>query len=467
MECWIREKMQAAEIAQPAIDAFLDAVSRLQDGETGLLPEREIEPLDSLPAYDSLPEAPAATDTLLSQLAVIKLNGGLGTGMGLSGPKSLLPVREGDTFLDFIARQVLRHREASGSRRPVFLLMNSFVTRDDSLRHLRRYPHLVNQDGSLDFVQNKVPKLDPDTLTPVTWEENPDLEWCPPGHGDLYPSLLGNNRLLDRLLESGIRYLFVSNSDNLGATVDRRILQFFADSGLSFLMEVAQRTGVDRKGGHLTRRRRDGRLVLRESAQCPPDDREQFQDIARHQFFNTNNLWIQLEHLRDALAEQGGRLRLPLIQNRKPVDPQQPDSPTVLQLESAMGAAIECFDDSGALVVPRERFAPVKTTSDLLGVRSDAYEVAEQGAVLRLAERRAGRPPQITLDSAHYALLDRFETLFADGPPSLIHCRSAAITGPVRFSGDVLLEGDVVIRNPSPAERLLPPGTYADQTIEL
>lgn len=461
----IRTKMSAAEVSPPAIDAFLDAVGRVEQGDTGLIPEDEIVPVDEVVCFEDL--AASAADELLDQLAVIKLNGGLGTSMGLSGPKSLLKVRGEDTFLDFIARQILRLRQATGGSRPSFLLMDSFNTRTESLAYLRKYPELPNADGSLDFVQNKVPKLDPETLRPVTWDADPSLEWCPPGHGDLYPSLLGNDDLLSRLLDDGVRYLFVSNADNLGATVDPGLLKYFAESGLAFLMEVAQRTETDRKGGHLARRASDGRLLLRESAQCPPDDADQFQDIERHQFFNTNNLWIRLESVRDALQNGGGMISLPLIRNRKTVDPQDKTSPPVLQLESAMGAAIECFENSGAVSVPRSRFAPVKTTSDLLAVRSDAYVSCEDESVLRLAELRHGVPPRIDLDSRHYKLVDHFEAFFPGGPPSLVACASLQVTGPIEFQPGTLIEGEVTLNNPSNEVRRLAAGTYADATVEL
>ncbi|MCA9073626.1 MAG: UTP--glucose-1-phosphate uridylyltransferase [Planctomycetaceae bacterium] len=463
----VRSKMLAANVSPSAIDAFLDANHRLQEGETGLLPEAALAPVDGVVAYDSLADPLDEGARLLDQLAVIKLNGGLGTSMGLSGPKSLLPVRGRDTFLDLIARQMLRLRRKTRQESPVFLLMNSFSTRVESIEHLARYPDLANHDGSLDFVQNKVPKLDPKTHAPVSWRDDPDLEWCPPGHGDLYPSLLGNDRLLDRLLDQGVRYLFVSNADNLGATVDPRLLRYFAESDQSFLMEVAGRTEVDRKGGHLARRKSDGRLVLRELAQCPTEDVDDFQDISLHGYFNTNNLWIQLEHLRDALHAHGGLLPLPLIQNRKTIDPQQPETPPVLQLESAMGAAIECFDDSGAVLVPRSRFSPVKTTNDLLAVRSDAYETIEDDSVLRLIGSREGKPPLIELDSTHYKMLDRFESLFPSGPPSLEACRSLTVLGAVRFDADVVIQGDVTIVNRREDEAVLRSGEYADQTIGL
>jgi len=436
----IQTKMRAGGLGSATIDTFLAAVEKVAAGERGQIPESTIEPVAELPALGSLPAAGAGAGELLNQLAVIKLNGGLGTSMGLERVKSLIPVKGGDTFLDFIAKQILHLRTTSGAPRLAFYLMNSFSTQADSLEHLKQYPDLAI-DGELDFLQSKVPKLDAQTLLPVTWPAAPDLEWCPPGHGDLYPSLLGSG-LLNKLLARGIKYLFVSNSDNLGATVDLRLLNHFATSGNSFLMEVATRTAADRKGGHLARRRADGRLLLRESAQCPAADEAQFQDITRHRFFNTNNLWIRLDHLQAELQQRGGVLPLALITNAKTVDPRYPASPKVIQIESAMGAAIECFTRTGAVVVPRSRFAPVKSTSDLLALRSDAYRLTED-YLLVLDESRHGQPPVIDLDGKHYKLLADFEAAFPHGAPSLVQCDSLKVTGKMVFPANLVLRGNV------------------------
>ncbi len=436
----IQAKMRAGGVVGATIDAFLAAVAKVAAGERGQIPESTIEPVAALPALESLPAAGGETGALLNQLAVIKLNGGLGTGMGLDRAKSLIRVKGGDTFLDFIAKQILYLRTQGGAPNLAFYLMDSFSTQADTLAYLQKYPAL-SRDGELDFLQSKVPKLDAKTLLPVTWPAAPEMEWCPPGHGDLYPSLLGCG-LLDRLLARGIKYLFVSNSDNLGATVDGRLLSYFAASGDSFLMEVATRTAADRKGGHLARRREDGRLLLRESAQCPAADEAPFQDITRHRFFNTNNIWIRLDHLRAELARRGGLLPLALITNSKTVDPRDPASPKVIQIESAMGAAIECFTAAGAVVVPRTRFAPVKTTSDLLALRSDAYRLTEDYSLV-LEESRQGQPPVIDLDSRHYKLVADFEAAFPHGAPSLVKCESLKVVGNKIFPANLVLEGKV------------------------
>jgi UDP-N-acetylglucosamine pyrophosphorylase len=231
-------------------------------------------------------------------------------------------------------------------------------------------------------------------------------------------------------------------------------------------MEVAERTAADRKGGHLARRRSDGRLLLRESAQTTKEDEAAFQDIQRHRFFNTNNLWIRLDDLQRELASRGGALPLPLIRNVKTVDPRDPASPKVLQLESAMGAAIEVFERSGAIVVPRSRFAPVKTTSDLLALRSDAYEVTADHRLVLVA-RRHDQPPVVDLDGRCYKVLGDFDRFFPDGVPSLAGCDALKVSGPVRFDAGVVCEGRVEVKNSGSEPATLAAGTYKDQVITL
>ncbi len=457
------QKMKAASVPSAAILAFQRNYRRLVEGETGLIPENSIDPVRDVPRHAELEGRTRADSRLLSQTVVIKLNGGLGTSMGLERAKSLLPVKDGRNFLDFIARQILHLRAARGAH-VRFALMNSFSTSRDTMEHLARYPDLM-KDGDLELMQSRAPKVDARTLDPVAWPENPDLEWCPPGHGDLYPSLAGSG-MLDRLVAGGVRYLFVSNSDNLGATLDMDLLGFFAASDLSFLMEVTGRTAADRKGGHLARRRSDGKLLLRESAQCPEADQEAFQDIGRHVFFNTNNLWIRLDHLQDCLEKHGGFLPLPMIKNAKTVNPRDRSSAPVFQLETAMGAAIECFEKSGAVVVPRGRFAPVKTTSDLLVLRSDACEVAGDFSV-SLAAACEGRPPVVKLDGLHARFVEQLDRMTARGVPSLARCRRLEIEGPVAFEAGVVFQGRVKVLNAAPEMRFVPAGVHRDVTLKL
>src|SRR5436305_84385 len=283
-------KMRSEGLPDIALDTFAHYYRLLESGERGLLPESEIEPVTELPSFDDLPEAGDEGRQALDRAVVLKLNGGLGTSMGMTRAKSLLEVKDGLSFLDIVARQLLRLRERFGVPLPL-VLMNSFYTRDDSLAALVRYPELES-GVPLDFVQGKFPKLLADSLEPATWPADPDLEWAPPGHGDLYTSILTSG-MLGTLIEHGYEYAFISNSDNLGAVLDERILGWFARERLPFAMEVTDRTEADRKGGHLARRRGGG-LVLRETAQTPGDDLDAFQDVGRHRYFNTNNLWVNL-----------------------------------------------------------------------------------------------------------------------------------------------------------------------------
>merc|ERR1719478_1708884 len=318
------------------------------------------------------------------------------------------------------------------------MLMNSFSTEADTQAVLSKYPGL-GTGKDLSFVQNKAPKVTATDKTPATWPANPDHEWCPPGHGDLYPAMLGSGTL-DKLLTKGIKYMFVSNSDNLGATMDLKLLTYFANSGAPFMMEVATRTDADKKGGHLATLKSTGGLTLRESAQCPKDDEKAFQDTTRYKYFNTNNLWVDLEKLKALFDKHGGALPLPVMLNDKTIDPRDKKSTKVIQLETAMGAAISCFEGAIALNIPRTRFAPVKKTDDLLALRSDAYVLTEDFRIELHADRK-GVPPNVKLDDL-YKFVDAMDTLIPNGVSSLINCNSMKIEGKLEFAAGVVVKGD-------------------------
>jgi UTP--glucose-1-phosphate uridylyltransferase len=452
-------KMRADGVAQIAVDTFAHYFERLRAGDTGVLPESDIEPVAELPDADELPADDAGARAALDRTVVVKLNGGLGTSMGMTGPKSLLEVKDGLTFLDITVRQILDLRERTGAKLPL-VLMNSFATRDASLDALGRYDALPVAGVPADFVQSKVPKLRADDLEPVSWPADPALEWAPPGHGDLYPSLQSSG-MLEALLDGGYEYAFVANVDNLGAVMEPRILAWFQRERIPFLMEVADRTQADRKGGHLARRA-DGGLVLREVAQTPEEDLDAFQDIARHRFFNTNTLWIDLRALAAVLQERDGVLGLPMIVNRKTVDPGDSASPAVLQLETAMGAAIDVFDGARAIRVPRTRFAPVKTTNDLLALRSDAYVLHDDGRIALARERSGDGAPLVDLDPAHFKLVRDFDDRFAAGAPSLVACERLAVRGDVAFGGRVVVRGSVTIEQGGDGQRRIEDGAVLE-----
>ncbi len=371
------QKMRDAGQDAEAVRVFRSSYQRLEAGESALIGTAELEPAGDVPALAELPEPD--DPSVLDRLAVIKLNGGLATTMGLQQPKSLVQARDGRSFLEIIIGQTLALRKRYGARLPL-LLMDSEATQSETLRSLEGHAELAVDGLALDFLQSMIPKLEARSLQPISWPRAPALEWCPPGHGDVYGALRRSGTL-DALLERGFQYAMISNADNTGATLDPRIAAHIAAHEIPFLMEVVQGTEADRKGGHIARRRADRQLVLRETAQTPPEDEESFRDYRRWRYYNTNSLWVDLRVLADTLDRHDGVLELPLIVNRKTVDPRDPESPDVIQLETAMGAAIGSFSGAALLCVPRTRFVPVKTTDDLL--------VLALGRLL--ADRRLGR----------------------------------------------------------------------------
>ncbi len=430
--------MRATDVHPVAIRVFTDYYRQLESGVTGLLAEADLAPLTPPQRLADMPAVEAASRAALAATVVIKVNGGLGTSMGMDRAKSLLEVREGLSFLDITARQVLSARRRWDVRLPL-LFMDSFRTQDDTLAALQAYPELAVDDLPLNFLQSQQPKLRADDLTPVTWPADPELEWCPPGPGDLYSALLATG-LLPTLLAAGYRYAFVANADNLCAVVDGRLAAWFVDSGAPCALEICRRTPADRKGGHLAVRASDGRLVLREIAQTDPADAAAFADIERHRYFNTNSMWLDLVALADRLDESDGVLHLPLICNSKTVDPADPTSIPVIQIESAMGAAVEVFEGSMAVEVDRARFRPVKSTNDLLLLRSDVYRLTEDFDVV-LADPTAALP-EVDLDDNVYRLVGEFDRRFPAGPPSLKDASSLRVRGDWTFAAGVVVRGD-------------------------
>ncbi|CAI2718465.1 UTP--glucose-1-phosphate uridylyltransferase [Nitrospina watsonii] len=386
----------------------------------------------------------------LSHLAVCKLNGGLGTSMGCSGPKSLIAVKEGRTFLDLIVQQLQEVQQTWGVPVPLWL-MNSFYTEEATAAVLPSYPSSQRIDF---FTQNRFPRLHKSTGLPLDEAVSGVEAWYPPGHGDLY-ACLSERGILDRLLTEGRKLLFVSNADNLGATVDVAIAHHMLQHDIPFLMEMTAKTPTDVKGGTLYEDA-EGRLHLLEIAQVPPQHVDAFCGTEKFNVFNTNNVWIHLEHLKRRL--DAGPLDLTPIVNEKSVDGQP-----VIQLETAVGAALEHFEHAVGLVVERDRFLPVKTTSDLMMVQSDLF--IEEGA--RLRRNPARRQPQLPVIDWQ-GPLERFEEYGKRIPqsPSLVHLESLEVRGNVWFRGMATLKGKVrLISRDKPLA--VPGGVVLDnQTLE-
>jgi len=445
-------KMEKAGLSSQVVDTFCHYYKQVAAGETGLLSESSLQPIspEDISAASELQEYSEAGHLAMGKTVAIILNGGLGTSMGLTKAKSLISVKEGKSFLEIKLKQA----EHCGAQ---LALMNSYNTHQDTIAAVSA---LKPPTDPLYFIQNKFPKVLVSSLQPVHWPDNPELEWNPPGHGDIYGALYSSG-LLKTLLDNGIEYGFLANSDNLGATLDETLLGYFATHGYSFMMEVAERTPADRKGGHLARHK-TGTLVLREVAQCPKNEIAAFQDIRRYRYFNTNNLWINLKYLK-TLFDTNVPLYLPMIVNPKTVDPRDAKSPHVYQIETAMGSAISKFQGSTAVSVSKTRFLPVKKCQDLLAIRSDCYLLTENSQLV-LNPKRKSPPPKIVLDPEYFGHIRDFNQRF-QWPPSLVDCTSLEIKGNVYFQQNVTITGQVKISNPGGASVTIPSGSRIHQDL--
>ena len=449
-------KMEEVGIPPIVINTFKCYYSRLLYGAQGKLPEEELLPLSDreVPSYDSLAPYVAAGREAMGKTVVIKLNGGLGTSMGLEKPKSLITVKDSMSFLDLIFGQMRALREKYAKPIPL-LLMNSFKTHVDTMLSVTGFDNAGSNGVPLAFLQHRYPKILQKDHSPAAWPNNPELEWNPPGHGDLYTALV-TSKLLTKLLERGIHYAFISNSDNLGAVMDERLLGFLAKENAPFVLEVAGRTVADRKGGHLARLKTNGRLVLREIAQCPERDLNAFQDITRHRFFNTNSLWLDLRAMEKVFVLHG-MMPLDLILNPKTLDPRDPSSPPVIQIETALGSAVSAFENAQTVTVPRSRFAPIKTTADLLVVMSDCYQVTPEKTVEPVSG--AKKLPEVHLDNKFYKNIDAFQARFPAGAPSLLGCESLTVKGDVLFEANVVVTGKAMVVNDSKTQAVVRKGS--------
>ncbi|KAI9509718.1 UDPGP-domain-containing protein [Russula earlei] len=338
---------------------------------------------DKIVPYASLPKF--KDSSILNKLAVLKVNGGLGTSMGMTGAKSALEVKDDMTFLDLTVRQLEHCNTVERTNIPL-ILMTSFNTHEDTLRIIKKYAN--QQVRIVTFNQSRYPRIFKETLLPCPKTADSDKKfWYPPGHGDLYNALL-HSGVLDQLIAEGKEYLFVSNSDNLGAVVDQSILQHMIDTQAEFIMEVTDKTKADIKGGTLVDY--EGSIRLLEVAQVPSEHLQDFKSVRKFKIFNTNNLWINLHALKRVLETDG--IDLEIIINEKSLDDGQP----VIQLETAAGAAIKHFKGAHGVNVPRSRFLPVKSCSDLLLIKSDIYSL-EHGQLVINPSRMFENTPVIKL----------------------------------------------------------------------
>ncbi|KAF9485925.1 UTP-glucose-1-phosphate uridylyltransferase [Pholiota conissans] len=384
---------------------------------------------DQIVPYADLPQPKDSSN--LNKLAVLKVNGGLGTSMGMTGAKSALEVKDDMTFLDLTVRQI-EHLNTTHRVDVPLILMTSFNTHEDTLRIIKKY---ANQQLRITtFNQSRYPRIFKETLLPCPKRADDDKKhWYPPGHGDLYNALF-HSGVLHQLIAEGKEYLFVSNSDNLGAVVDEGILQHMINTNAEFIMEVTDKTKADIKGGTLIDY--DGSIRLLEIAQVPSEHVEDFKSIRKFKIFNTNNLWINLKALKRLMDNDG--LELEIIINPKTTE----DGHAVIQLETAAGAAIKHFKNAHGINVPRKRFLPVKSCSDLLLIKSDIYSL-QHGQLILNEQRMFETTPVIKLGD-HFKKIQQFQKRFKK-IPKILELDHLTVTGDVYFGRNVTLRGTVIV----------------------
>ncbi|KAI9477899.1 MAG: UTP--glucose-1-phosphate uridylyltransferase family [Benjaminiella poitrasii] len=399
--------------------------------------------------YASIPQVTDKSD--LDKLAVLKLNGGLGTTMGCVGPKSAIEVRDGMTFLDLSVRQIEYLNKKNDVSVP-FILMNSFNTDEDTKRIVQKYA--THNVDIITFNQSRHPRINKESMLPVPRSPaSPIEQWYPPGHGDLYESIY-NSGLLDQLLSQGKEYLFVSNVDNLGATVDLNILHHMVESDAEFVMEVTDKTKADIKGGTLVDD--DGQIRLLEIAQVPSEHVEDFKSVKKFKIFNTNNLWINLKAIKRVMDEEA--MDLEIIVNHKTT----PQGEKVIQLETAVGAAIKHFKNAHGVNVPRARFLPVKSTSDLFLVTSNLYSLVH-GRLVVNPDRMFNNVPLVKLGD-HFKKVNDFLTRFKK-IPHILELDHLTVTGDVCFGSNVELRGTVIIVANHGEHIDIPSGTVLENKV--
>jgi len=399
-------------------------------------------------------EAPSGEEeaALLKKLAVCKLNGGLGTSMGCAGPKSAIEVRGDTTFLDLTVQQVENlNKKVPGADVPL-LLMNSFNTDEDTAKIILKYK---NADVTITtFNQSRYPRIIKDSLEPLPVTHNGfnKEDWYPPGHGDVYAALY-NSGLVDSLLAQGKEYVFVSNVDNLGATVDTKILKMMSECGSEYCMELTDKTRADIKGGTLISY--EGKSALLEVAQVPSDHLEEFKSVTKFKVFNTNNIWMSLKAIKRLMTS--GEMALDIIENSK-----EANGYKVIQLETAIGAAISYFNDSCGVNVPRSRFLPVKTTSDLLLIQSNLYAL-QHGCLVMNPQRMFASTPVIKLGSG-FKKVQGYNARFGS-MPDVLELDHLTVSGDVSFGKKVVLKGTVIIVATPGSTIMIPSGSVLENKV--
>ena len=396
------------------LDWFDRSFKQYQSNE-GIQLNNIIQPKDDFIDYNALPNLNKSAP----KIAMVKLNGGLGTSMGCTGPKSLIPCsNNNDRFLDII----IRNYQAS-SIADHLILLNSFNTSDQTISYMNTNYSNISWTEVMQYPFKKI-----NSQKKLPFEADDLTYYNPPGHGSVYFDLYYSG-CLSKLEKDGIEYLFISNADNLAANCDPKIASFMKESNCPFMIELTKKQALDVKGGTIVKS--NGQLRLWEIAQVSPHQMDLFQN---QPYFNTNNIWVNVHELIETIAS--GELTLDLILNKKNLH-----GKPVIQLEYAMGSAVQSFEGSQAIIVPRKRFFPIKNTSDLLLLKSD-YASINNGEVSWDSES----PVAIQL-APPFNTMDGFNQYFKC-IPSIKSVKQLRLSGPIFFNHAISFEGNVSLYTP-------------------
>ena len=310
----------------------------------------EVEPILDFTNYNTLDniDNDLINKDVLNKLAIVKLNGGLGTTMKCNKAKACLEVIDNKTFLDIFISQVIFVNKKFSSNIPI-VLMNSEYTETDTQVILDKYKDQIdiycfNQQFIYRYYEED---LDNDVIKLHETR-------YPPGTGNFYESLY-NSKVYELLKERGIEYLFISNIDNLYAKFDNKIYNYVYENKIPFLMEVCKRTETDKKGGTPVLWKNRYHLL----AQVSSVDYDEFTNINKFPYFNTNNFWIRLDEIKNDFD-------LYIISNKKTINNEK-----LIQLESVIGSAYSVINNSKIIEINRNRFFPVKTQDDYNNIKQN------------------------------------------------------------------------------------------------
>lgn len=300
--------------------------------------------------YDQLVES----NCDFSKIAIVKLNGGLGTTMKCVGPKAIVKVKDDLSFLEIIINQIRVLNKKHNCQVPL-ILMNSYNTDSDPV--MNKIIEDCQDIKILRFNQSKIPRIDVKSGKAMNLIKEDKTSYCPPGTGDFYESLLYSD-IYPELIKMNIKHLFVSNIDNLNATPCPKLVKYLQNnSNLEFGIEVTPKTELDVKGGTFIDYL--GKTKLLELAMVPKEHLNEFYSIEKFKTFNTNNIWLNLERLATTY-------KLDLLKNYKTVNDNR-----VMQIESVIGSAINNFDKTVIFMVGRDRYKPVKKIEDLERIKNE------------------------------------------------------------------------------------------------